>query len=145
MLNRKFISLLFILFLGSLIILPQASTAQFITIARKIKSMNSGNNNVATVILDAGAARIYKAVIDTLSASPKTHITKRDNLKNHVEFTAGSNAVSLQVDSLDRGLSQITVLATQNESASTKATDAAVNAILSVSRKAGIKCTVKED
>jgi hypothetical protein len=141
----RLFTLIFVLLSGLFFCLPQESSAQFVAIARKIKSMNSGGNDVATVILDAGAARVYKAVIDTLSASPKTRITKRDNPKRHVEFTIGSSDVSMQVDSLDKGLCQIMVLGKEDQNSSKNTTNSAVNAILSVSRKAGIKCSVKQD
>jgi hypothetical protein len=136
---------LFVILSGIFFCLSQESSAQFVGIARKIKSMNSGGNDVATVILDAGAARVYKAVIDTLSSSPRTKITKRDNPGKHVEFIIGSSDVSMQIDSLDQGLCQIMVLAREDQGSNKKSTDAAVNAILSVSRKAGIKCSVKQD
>lgn len=40
--------------------------AQFVTIARKVKSMRTGNTNIAHVIIDAGTTNVYKTIIDSL-------------------------------------------------------------------------------
>ena len=116
--------------------------AQFITLARKIKGMHTGDTDVATVILDARTFRVYKAVIDTLSSDPKIRILKKDPEKRTVEFNNGSNTVTMKVDSLETGLSQITVTTPHSGSQQNKETDHAVEAILLVCKKMGIKCTL---
>jgi hypothetical protein len=116
---------------------------QFVTIARKIKSMRTSDMDVATVILDARTFKVHKAVVDTLTSSPKIKILKQDPVKRQVEFTNGINTLSIQVDSLDIGLSQITVAAAHSGQQQKKATDVAVEVILGVCHKAGIKCTVE--
>ncbi len=129
---------------GIMIIVSQPLPAQFLTIARKIKSMKSDGKDVATVIIDAGAFKVFKAVIDTITSDPKCKILQRDNAKKLVEFTHDSFSLSLQVDSLAAGLSQITVLAQHSENSQQKATDVAANVILSICHKMGINCTLKE-
>jgi len=118
--------------------------AQFITIARKIKGMHTSSADVATVIIDAKASGVYKAVIDTLSANRKFQITHRENSKYLVEFTRDTYRISMQVDSLAVDLSQITVSATTNDKEAPKSSGQAVDAIEQVCRKLGIKCTVKD-
>jgi hypothetical protein len=59
-----------------------------------------------------------------------------------VEFTRGKADVTLKVDSLADGLSQITVSAAHVDDAEKQSTDYAVEAILGVCTKAGIKCTL---
>jgi hypothetical protein len=118
-------------------------SAQFLTIARKIKSMKSDGKDVSTVILDAGAAKVYTALIDTLESQPKFRITAKDDIKKHVEFEGGGSSLSMQVDSLDVRLSQITVLAVASGDAPPASTDAAASAILGVCRKVGLYCTQK--
>jgi hypothetical protein len=130
---------------GLMVCASQPLPAQFLTIARKIKNMKNGDKDVATVILDAGAARVYRAMTDTLSADKRIKISQMDNSKKLVEFSKGTTSFSMQVDSLSAGFSQITVLAVHVENSSGKKTDAAVNAILAVSKKAGIKCEVKDN
>ena len=119
------------------------SQAQFITLARKIKSMNSGNKDVATVILDAGCTKVYRAVADTLASDPTCRIIKRDDAKKLVEFSHDPYTLTIQVDSMAAGVSQITVLA-ENQGKSTQNTsDKAANVILAVCKKVGLHCTLK--
>lgn len=106
--------------------------------------MKSNGQDVATVIMDAGAARVYQAVIDTLNSQHTATISKKDKVQKKVEFTSNGNTITLQVDSIQPKLSQITVLAVQDGSASKKATDVAVNVILSVCHKLGLQCSLKQ-
>ncbi len=131
--------------LASLMIcLTLSSQAQFITIARKIKSMNSGDKDVATVILDAGAAKVYKAVTDTLGSDPQSRILKKDDLKRQVEFSHDPYTMSIKVDSLDNGVSQITVLSEHQGKTNEKTAGKAATVILAVCKKAGLHCTQKD-
>jgi hypothetical protein len=142
--NSRIVSIIFFLFFGFMVCLPQSLSAQFITIARKIKTIQNENKEGAKVILDAGASAVYRAIIDTLNSVSNIEISKKDNVKKLVEFSTGENAISMQVDSLATGLSQITVLAVQTGNSSRKPTEAAVNAILAVCHKIGINCTLQE-
>jgi len=139
-----FKSVFMFLLVGIMIAVSQPLPAQFLTIARKIKSMKSDGKDVATVIIDAGAFKVFKAVTDTLTSDPKCEILQRDNTKKFVEFTHDAFSLSLQVDSLAAGLSQITVLAQHSENSQQKTTDVAASVILSVCHKMSIHCTLKE-
>jgi hypothetical protein len=129
---------------GLIMLMPVMASAQFVTIARKIKSMRSGGNEVATVILDASAGTVFKALSDTLFSLKDVTVTRRESGTRRVEFNKGGSAVSMQVDSLDRALSQITVLASGSNSDGQPVTDLAVRAILGVCKKVGKSCSVKD-
>ncbi|HTX89535.1 MAG TPA: hypothetical protein VMC08_11135 [Bacteroidales bacterium] len=141
MMRRKSISVLWVIFL--LMLGGGSADAQFVALARKIKSMHSSDVDVATVMLDANPSKVYKAVLDTLGTDPKCKITSRDPIKRMVEFYHGQQKVSMQVDSLATGFSQITVASAHVEDAPRQATDLATETILKVCRKAGIPCTVE--
>ncbi len=134
----------FFLIFGLMVCFSSPLPAQILTIVRKVKSMHSddGNKDVATVILDAGASNVYRAAMDTLQAVPKIRITKTEKNRRYVEFSNETNSISIQVDSMAVQLSQITVLATHGGNSTKKASDMAVNTILGICHKAGIKCTV---
>lgn len=132
----------FFLLIGFVIYFSVSSQAQFVTIARKIKSMRTSQTDVATVIIDAKTFMVYKAMIDTLTSVPKVKITNRDNLKRLVEFTCETNTISMQVDSLANALSQITVSAAHSDNKQKQTTDLAVEAIFRVCHKVGVKCTL---
>ena len=116
--------------------------AQFVTIARKIKTMRTGQADIATVILDARTFRVYQAVIDTLKSNPKFLINSMNNAEKSVEFSIKTYTVTMKVDSLATGLTQITVSAAPPGETEKQATSMAVEAIMGVCRKAGITCTV---
>lgn len=130
------------LMIGFAFLVSTSVNAQFITIARKVKSMRTGQTDVATVIIDAKTFRVYQAVIDSLTSDPKFKISNRDNAKRLVEFTSGTYKVSMQVDSLAIGLSQITVAANHSDNSPKQPKDIAVDAIFRVCSKVGVKCTL---
>jgi hypothetical protein len=132
------------LMVGFLALCSAPVKGQWVSIARKIKSMKTSQADVATVIVDARTFRVYQAVIDTLSSDPKVEIIRRDNAQRLVEFTKGAYTVSMKVDSLANGLSQITASSSHSENSPKQATDITVEAIIRVCNKAGIKCTVEE-
>ena len=117
--------------------------SQFITIARKIKTMHTQESDVATVLLDAKTYKVYQAVIDTLGSDKKFRITSTDPVKRLVVFTEGSSKVTMQVDSLGQGMTQITVSATHPDTPDAKVSNKAVQAIMNVCRKAGIRCSIE--
>jgi hypothetical protein len=116
--------------------------SQWVTIARKIKGMVTPQTDVATVLLDAKPYKVYKAVVDTLSTDPKFTITAKDDNKRKVNFNRGNLRITMQVDSLAAGLAQVTVAVPHSDDP-TGGTDMAVEAILKISKKAGIKCSVQ--
>jgi len=134
---------LFILIAGTFFFYSSVS-GQFITIARKIKSKHTSQTDVATVTIEVKTYRVYQAVIDTLSSNTKFKINNRDNVKHLVEFTNGTNTVSIQVDSLANGSSQITVSSAHSDTSPKPTTDIAVDAIMAVCHKVGVKCTCDE-
>jgi len=119
-------------------------SAQFVTLARKIKSKLTEGKEVAIVILDAGASKVYKAVNDTLASSPRFMVQARDNQRREVKFMHDEITLSVLVDSLSAGYSRITVEAEPAKNTQPKQTDAAVKAILAVCHKVGLTCTQKD-
>ena len=134
----------FFLVVGFALLFAAPVHSQFVTIARKIKSMHTTQADVATVILDARTFRVYQVIIDTLTSNKKFEISSRDNAKRFVEFTNRTYKVSMQVDSLENGLSQITVASMHSDNAAKQSTDIAADAIVRVCHMAGIKCTLPE-
>jgi hypothetical protein len=115
--------------------------SQFVTIARKIKSMRTSEADIATVLLEAGTSGVYRAILDTLTSNKKFEISSRDNTKRFVEFTFQKQKVSMQVDSLEKNLTQITVASPHSEKSAKQTTDLAVEALMRAGRMVGIKCS----
>ncbi|MCX6269023.1 MAG: hypothetical protein NTW16_17005 [Bacteroidetes bacterium] len=131
-----------ILLIGLVLLISLPVHSQWVTLTRKIKSMRTSQTDIATVLIDAKTSLVYQAVIDTLMSDAKFEITNRDNAKKMVEFTKGTSKVSIQVDSLAIGLSQITVAANHSDKVQKQATDMAVEAVFRVCSKVGIRCTL---
>lgn len=138
----KSITLLLVTLL--IVLISATADAQWVTIARKVKSMRTGTTDIAHVIIDAGTANVYRAVIDTLTSNPKVDITLRDDKKRQVQFNNELYIVGIQVDSLGAKLSQITVAAVSEGIVPQSKTDMAVKTIFGVCSKAGIKCELEE-
>jgi hypothetical protein len=137
-------SLTTLLLTGLIGLISAPADAQWVTIARKVKSMRTGTTDIAHVIIDAGTTNVYKAVIDTLTSNPKVNITLRDDKKRQVQFNNELYIVAIQVDSLGTNLSQITVAAVSSGIVSQPKTDVAVKTIFGVCNKAGINCVLEE-
>ena len=137
-------SLSILLLTGLIVLISAPADAQWVTIARKVKSMRTGTTDIAHVIIDAGTTNVYRAVIDTLTSNPKVDITLRDDKKRQVQFNNELYIVAIQVDSLGTKLSQITVAAVSSGIVSQPKTDVAVRTIFGVCNKAGIKCELEE-
>jgi hypothetical protein len=133
-----------IMLIGLIFLISLPVDAQWVTIARKIKTMRTGDTDIANVIIDSGTLNVYRAVIDTLTSNPRIKMVLRDDTKRQVRFTNELYTVSMQVDSLATGLSQITVAAVSSANPSQKTTNVAVNAIFGVCHKVGIKCILEE-
>ena len=116
--------------------------AQFVALARKIKSMQTPETDIATVLLDAKPFMVYRAVVDTLTTNHKYQVISKDNAKRNVEFSVQTYKVSMQVDSLAAVLTQITVASKHSDSSGKTTTDMAVEALIRICNMAGIKCTL---
>jgi len=138
--NLKKYSLL--IMLGFVILGAMPARAQFVTLARKIKSMRTPETDIATVLLDAKPFRVYQAVIDTLTSNHKYQVISRDNAKRNLEFSIQTWKISMQVDSLATALTQITVASKHSDSSGKTTTDMAVEALIRICNMAGIKCTI---
>ena len=131
-----------LLILIALLAVTTSVDAQFITIARKVKSMHTPKTDVATVLLEAKPFMVYKAVTDTLAAGKQFGAITRHDDKRQVEFTRNDCKITLKVDSLEAKLAQITVASDHQEGAVKPVSDYAVETIVRACKAVGVKCTV---
>jgi hypothetical protein len=132
----------FFLVIGFAILFSAPVQAQWITITRKIRSLRTSQADVATVMIEGSTFKVYRAVIDTLTSNPKFQVTGRKDAERLVEFTRGTSKISMKVDSIANGLSQITVSAAHADNVQQQATDIAVSAVFSICKKVGVTCTL---
>src|SRR6516225_9939535 len=79
--------------------------AQWVMVARAVavrvqqmseRSKDGGGYDVATVVLEANADKVYEMVINNLSASTDVKITSKDPKRRLVQFTNGVQVAGMQ-------------------------------------------------
>jgi hypothetical protein len=98
--------------------------------------------DMATVILNADAAKVYATAVGMLNKSPVVHIVAEDAAHRTVEFSNGQRSAGITVTDLGPKLSQLLVgsarLAGQDS-----ATNHVVDGVLRVCQAMKVTCSVK--
>ncbi len=131
-----------------------AAQAQWVMVARaasgRIQRMeqqrtaNNGGYDVATVILDAKADKVYQTALSALQAhSPEVTITENDARKMLIKFTNGSQNAALQATSLGPTVTQLVVASTAPE-AGQSGTSIVVQGVMKVCKDMNVTCTLEQ-
>jgi hypothetical protein len=124
--------------------------AQWVMVARAVagrveqmsdRSKDGSGFDVATVVLEANADKVYQTAIKNLSARTDLKITKRDEKKRVVQFTNGMQVASLQATPLSDSVTQL-VIASNLVSAPPDATSLVVQGVLHVCKEMNVECTL---
>ena len=92
--------------------------AQWVMVARAVagrveqmsdRSKDGSGFDVATVVLEANADKVYQTAIKNLSARTDVTITKQDAKKRMVQFTNGQQVASLQATPLGDKITQLVI------------------------------------
>ena len=136
-----------------LILSAKTANAQWVMVARAVsgqiqqmshKGQNgSGGYDVATVMLEANADKVYSTALASLKAHEGIKVTKSDAKKRLIEFTNGTQYASLQAIPFADKLSQLIIASTLNE-AQPDATSLVLQGVLKVCKKMNVKCTAGE-
>jgi hypothetical protein len=96
-----------------------AAQAQWVFLARKVigrvESMqqkpapDTPTYDVATVVLEANADKVYQTVIETVHAHPGNRIVNRDDLSRQLDVTNGKQTVGIHVFELQDKVSQLMI------------------------------------
>ena len=138
-----------------LLIMTLASQAQWVAVARavsgRIQQMQQKNANgpggydVATVVIEAPAQKVYETAIQRLQAhSAQVKVIEQNDKKREVAFTNGTQTASLQANSLGDKLTQLVVAATLDP-AEPSATSLVVKSIQNVCIELKVECTLESD
>ena len=108
------------------------------------KSANNGGYDVATVILEAKANKVYEtAVADLKAHSPDVTITSTDATKYKINFTNGQQNASLQATSLGPTITQLVIASNGSDNGQT-GTSIVVQGVLKVCKQMNITCKVED-
>jgi len=131
-----------------------ASQAQWVMVARAaagriqhLQQQRSGQNggyDVATVILDAKADKVYQTAISAIQAhSPEVTLTETDAKKMLIKFTNGSQTASLQATSLGPTVTQLVIASTAPENGQS-GTSIVVQGVMKVCKDMKVTCTLEQ-
>jgi hypothetical protein len=127
--------------------------AQWVAVARavagRIQQMSNRNQegsgfDVATVVLEANADKVYATAIKNLSARTDVKITQQDARRRLVQFTNGVQVASLQATPLGEKLTQL-VVASNLTPTQPDTTSLVVQGVLKVCKEMNVDCTVANE
>ena len=132
-----------------------ATQAQWVAVARavsgRIQQMQQKNANgpggydVATVVIEAPAQKVYETAIQRIQAhSSQVKLIEQNAKKREVAFTNGTQTASLQANALGDKLTQLIVASTLDP-AEPSATSLVVKSIQNVCTELKVECTLQTD
>src|SRR5215469_16054056 len=138
-----------------LLTMTLASQAQWVAVARavsgRIQQMQQKNANgpggydVATVVIEAPAQKVYDTAIQRLQAhAAQVTIIEQNARRRVVAFTNGTQTASLQANMLGDKLTQLVVASTLDP-AEPSATSFVVKSIQNVCTELKVECTLEND
>jgi hypothetical protein len=137
-------------------VLSGVASAQWVFLGRKalgkvrqlsseVKGSQQPGFDVATVLLEAHADKVYRTAVTMLQAHAEWKITKRDDKSQTIEFSDGKITAGMQITSLEDNLSQLLVASTGSPQGKTDATSLVVNGVLRVCKEMGVQCQVADE
>lgn len=124
--------------------------AQWVMVARAVagriermtnKPSTGSGYDVATVVLEANASKVYQTALQTMEERSDITVTGKDARKLEIKFSKGDQVASLQATSLGDNVSQLVVASSLN-GASDVGTSTVVQGIMKVCSQMNVVCTL---
>lgn len=139
-----------IVFVAFTVLLSGIASAQWVYLGRKalgkVRQITSELENkqqpgydVATVLLEARADKVYSTAVTMLQAHQEWKITKRDDKAKTVEFSDGKRTAGMQITRLEDNLCQLLIVSAGTQGKS-DATSLVLNGVLRVCKEMGVHC-----
>ena len=129
-----------------------AAEAQWVMVARAVsgriqqmtnKPSNGAGYDVATVVLEADADKVYETAVQSLQGHTEITITEKNAKKREVKFAKGGQVASLQTTPLGDKLTQL-VIASNVTEAQPSPTSLVVHGVLKVCTDMHVICTLEQ-
>jgi hypothetical protein len=141
--------------LTALLCYTSVAEAQWVLLGRKaIGIINTLSNqgreregqgyDVAAVLLEADADKVYSTAVDLLKEKPNVTISYREDTGREIEFTDGKLLVALKVSKLEDHLSQL-LISSVVTSGKPGGTSFVVEKVFRVCEKMGVQCMLAKD
>jgi hypothetical protein len=139
------------LVLALVLLLTAAMQAQWVLAARAAKNRidrmtqksANGGYDVAMVVLDADAGKVYDKTIELLKTHPEVTITKDDKASGKIEIHKGQQVAGFQIYSLSDKVTEMIVASGVGESKEPNPTPMVVESIVRVCKEFNVECTVQ--
>ena len=127
-----------------------SAQAQWVMVARAVagrvqqmsdRSKDGSGFDVATVVLEANADKVYQTAIKNLSARTDLKITNQDEKKRMVQFTNGTQVASLQATPLGDKITQLVIASNLMPAPGTNSM--VVDGVLKVCKEMNVECTLE--
>jgi len=135
-----------------LMLVSTAASAQWVLVGRKVvgkitsltqpKDAQGGGYDVATVILNADAGKVYSTALDLLQKNPGITIARHDDAKQKIAFKFGDSGAELQITELGDHLSQL-IIASAAGPGQPSGTSKVLEAVQRVCDKLGVKYSIE--
>jgi len=141
--------------LTALLCYTNVAEAQWVLLGRKalgaISSLSSQGRekegqgyDVATVLLEADADKVYGTAVDILKGNSNVTINFREDAGRVIDFSDGKLLVGMKVSKLEDHLSQL-LISSVVTSGKASGTSFVVEKALQVCEKMGVQCTLAKD
>src|SRR5579863_2206996 len=136
-----------------LLLVATSASAQWVMVARAVsgrvqqmshKPANGPGYDVATVVLEAKAEKVYTTALSSLKAHSGITVTKNNDQQRKIEFTNGQQYASLQATPLGDKITQLVIASTLTAS-EPSATSLVVNGVLKVCAELKVECKLEGD
>ncbi len=143
------------LLLTMFLFLSGVADAQMVFLGRKalgkvrqltgeMKGSQQPGYDVATVLLEARADKVYSTADNMLQANKDWTITQKDEKSRSLEFSDGKRTAGVQVSSLDEHLTQLLIVSAVT-SPKTDTTSFVLNGVLRVCKEMGVHCQLADE
>jgi len=142
-------------FLAVSLFLSGVANAQWVYVGRKalgkvrqlsseMKGSQQPGYDVATVLLEARADKVFSTAVTMLQAHKEWKITQRDDKSRTLEFSDGRLNAGMQINRLADNLCQLLIVST-GPSEKTDTTSLVVNGVLRVCKEMGVHCQATDE
>lgn len=145
------------IFLTVTLLLSGIASAQWVYLGRKalgkvrqftsemeMKDSQQPGYDVATVLLEARADKVYSTAVTMLQTHKDWRITRKDDKSRTIEFSDGKLSAGLQINRFEDNLCQLLIVSTGTPG-KTDTTSLVLNAVLRVCKEMGAHCQVADE
>jgi hypothetical protein len=145
------------IFLTVTLLLSGIASAQWAYVGRKalgkvrrftseveMKNSQQPGYDVATVLLEARADKVYSTAVTLLQTHKDWRITRKDDKSRTIEFSDGKLSAGMQINRLEDDLCQLLIVSTGTPG-KTDPTSLVLNGVLRVCKEMGVHCQVADE